>query len=185
MYKDWWRWGSNYFEFPKIQEKENLIEPIHNLAASMYYTYSKIQFEMGVINFIMSLRTKNTKHTINKKPVSVVFSTHKDILKQFTEYLNKVYPSKRPVHCIMRITYPACGITGGKPYFPTNFIGYRLPMLNGIESFKTDECIICTETPPNIVYCICGHICICEECNKKHKSSVCLICKTHNVIRKI
>ena len=52
-FMDKWESGKNYYAYPKIQEKEklNLIEPIHNLAASMYYTFCKVQYEMGNISF--------------------------------------------------------------------------------------------------------------------------------------
>ena len=178
--------GVHHYRFPRIQEKENLIEPIHKLAASMYYTFSKMRFEMGSVSFIMFLRTKNTKGTISKKPYACIFYNESNILGKFTKFLNEVYPSKRPAHCILYATYPACPFLGGRPYFPTNFIGGRVPILNDIKTFKVDECLICNEKPTNILFCECGHICICDECNKTYNSSVCLICKTHSeIIRKI
>ena len=30
--------------------------------------------------------------------------------------------------------------------------------------YKEDNCIICTEDKPNIIFCNCGHIVVCEKC---------------------
>ena len=59
-------------------------------------------------------------------------------------------------------------------------------IINPSKIFKSEECIICLENQPIILFCICGHICICEECIKKYESAACPICKTYNeYIRKI
>ena len=49
------------------------------------------------------------------------------------------------------------------------------------ETFKEDECVICLTNPPNILFCNCGHLCVCEECSKTGESlENCPICKTKN-----
>ena len=54
------------------------------------------------------------------------------------------------------------------------------------KTFKEDECVICLTNPPNILFCNCGHICVCEECNKTRESlEKCPICKTENTILRI
>ena len=35
--------------------------------------------------------------------------------------------------------------------------------INTSKSFKSDDCVICMDTPPNVLLCNCGHICICEK----------------------
>ena len=45
--------------------------------------------------------------------------------------------------------------------------------------FKEDECVICLTNPLNILFCNCGHLCVCEECSKTGESlEKCPICKT-------
>ena len=193
LFKDKWENGYNYFSYPKIQEKEklNLVEPIHNLAASMYYTYSKIQYEIGGISFTMTIHTRNSKYTTTPKPIKIISSLYEDApLKEFTNVLHKIYPSKRPASCIIYVTYPSFSISNshlsGRPYFPCKYIGGRLPMVNSIKTFDSKECQLCLENPTSILFCICGHICICGECIKKYESAACPICKTYNeYIRKI
>ena len=47
--------------------------------------------------------------------------------------------------------------------------------------FKEDNCVICLTNPPNILFCNCGHLCVCEECSKTGESlEKCPICKTEN-----
>ena len=167
-FMDKWEMGKNYYTYPKIQEKEklNLIEPIHNLASSMYYTFSKVKYEMGSISFTMFIHTRNSKHTVTPKPFKIISSLYdEDPLKEFTDALYKIYPSKRPASCVIYITYPSFTISNshltGRPYFPCNFIDGRLPMLNSIKTFNTEVCQICNENPACILFCVCGHICVC------------------------
>ena len=54
--------------------------------------------------------------------------------------------------------------------------------INTTQVFKTDECVICLTKPPNILFCNCGHQCLCTECEKIKSLSVCPICKTENTI---
>ena len=192
QYRDRWVWGFNYYEYPKIQEKEelNLVEPIHNLAASIYYTFSKVQYELGDTSFTMYLHTKNSKNTKTPKSILITYSTEKNKLKDFTDTLHKIYPSKRPASCIIYITYPSWTISNrflsGRPYFPCNFIGGRLPMINSLKTFDSGECQVCFENPSSILFCICGHICMCGNCIKIYQSGACPICKTYNeYVRKI
>ena len=59
-------------------------------------------------------------------------------------------------------------------------------IINSFQSFKSDECVICLTNQPNILFCNCGHICICGKCNKLKSLSTCPICKTENtIIRKL
>ena len=54
-------------------------------------------------------------------------------------------------------------------------------IINANKIFKEDECVICLTNPPNILFCNCGHLCVCEECSKTGKSlEKCPICKTEN-----
>ena len=54
-------------------------------------------------------------------------------------------------------------------------------IINAEKIFKEDQCLICLTNPPNILFCNCGHLCVCEECSKTGESlEKCPICKTEN-----
>ena len=55
-------------------------------------------------------------------------------------------------------------------------------IINLFKIFKSDECIICMDNKPNILFCNCGHLCECEGCYKIKTPSICPICKTDNEI---
>ena len=55
-------------------------------------------------------------------------------------------------------------------------------VINLFKIFKSDECIICMDGKPNILFCNCGHLCICDKCYKLKTLSTCPICKTDNEI---
>ena len=57
------------------------------------------------------------------------------------------------------------------------------PIINIRKSFKYDECIICLTNLPNVLFCNCGHIAICEECDKMKSLNTCPICKTKSTIK--
>ena len=52
--------------------------------------------------------------------------------------------------------------------------------INNNKTFKTEECLICTENIPHVIFCGCGHLCVCEECIKTYQSYKCPICKHIN-----
>ena len=55
-------------------------------------------------------------------------------------------------------------------------------VINLFKIFKYDECIICMNDKPNILFCNCGHIPICTECYKLKSLSACPVCKIDNEI---
>ena len=62
----------------------------------------------------------------------------------------------------------------------------RREKINNIRSYKDDACVICTEAKPDILFCDCGHVCICEECFIVLDGNKCPKCRVKNkVIRKI
>ena len=38
--------------------------------------------------------------------------------------------------------------------------------MNGEKTFKQDKCMICLNNEPNVMFCNCGHLCICSTCRK-------------------
>ena len=59
------------------------------------------------------------------------------------------------------------------------------PIINIEKSYKYDECIICLTNQPNVLFCNCGHIAICEECDKMKSLNTCPICKTKITIKRM
>ena len=57
-------------------------------------------------------------------------------------------------------------------------------ILNIEKTFKSDECVICLTNPPNVLFCNCGHLCLCEECDKVKSLKICPVFKTENTIKR-
>ena len=58
-------------------------------------------------------------------------------------------------------------------------------IVNEIKTYKTDECVICLENKNNVLFCNCGHICVCEKCIEIKRLTKCPVCKTENTILRI
>ena len=56
--------------------------------------------------------------------------------------------------------------------------------INTEQTFKSDECVICLTNPPNVLFCNCGHIAICVECDKVKSLKDCPTCKTETTIKR-
>ena len=56
--------------------------------------------------------------------------------------------------------------------------------INDFKTFKSDQCVICLEKKPKVLFCNCGHICICEKC-ATHRHDNCPVCKKKNTILRI
>ena len=64
----------------------------------------------------------------------------------------------------------------------TNLNKKPINSINSIQTFKSDECVICLTNQPIILFCNCGHIPICTESYKLKSLSACPVCKTENDI---
>ena len=53
--------------------------------------------------------------------------------------------------------------------------------INDFKTFKLEQCVICLEKEPKVLFCNCGHICICEKC-ATHRYDNCPVCKKENAI---
>ena len=58
-------------------------------------------------------------------------------------------------------------------------------IINSSQCFKSENCVICLTNPPNVLFCNCGHICFCSECEKLKNSNICPICKIDNKIIRV
>ena len=65
------------------------------------------------------------------------------------------------------------------------FSAFKLKkIINFGKIFKSDECIICLNDSPNVLFCECGHIPICGECCEMADLKNCPICQTKSVIKR-
>ena len=53
-------------------------------------------------------------------------------------------------------------------------------VINPYLTFKSAECVICLTNSPDVLFCNCGHIPICSECEHLKEFKTCPICKTEN-----
>ena len=67
----------------------------------------------------------------------------------------------------------------------SNFKKNKIESINNIKTFRKDECVICLTEQPNVLFCECGHICLCTSCNKKQVLEKCPLCKTKNTILRV
>ena len=56
--------------------------------------------------------------------------------------------------------------------------------INEYKTFKSDQCAICLEEEPKVLFCNCGHICICKKCISNRYDN-CPLCKKENTILRI
>ena len=52
------------------------------------------------------------------------------------------------------------------------------------QTFKNDDCVICLTNLPNVLFCNCGHIAICTECDILKCLDVCPVCRTKSTIKR-
>ena len=57
-------------------------------------------------------------------------------------------------------------------------------LINKYKLFKLEECVICLEKEPKVLFCNCGHICICKKCILNRYDN-CPICKERSTILRI
>ena len=55
------------------------------------------------------------------------------------------------------------------------------------KKIKSDECVICLSNPPNVLFCICGHLCVCNKCGDiletERGRAKCPLCREINRIK--
>ena len=56
--------------------------------------------------------------------------------------------------------------------------------INDFKTFKLEQCVICLEEEPKVLFCNCGHICICEKCLVRRHDD-CPVCKKETTILRI
>ena len=57
-------------------------------------------------------------------------------------------------------------------------------IINTDKSFKLNECVISLINTPIFLFCNCGHLSLCVECDKVKSLNICPVCKTGNTIKR-
>ena len=52
------------------------------------------------------------------------------------------------------------------------------------ETIKPDQCVICLDRKPDVLFIECNHICVCRDCEKTQPSTRCSYCRT-NISKRI
>ena len=61
----------------------------------------------------------------------------------------------------------------------------RKERINLEKSFKSSECVLCLTNPSNVLFCNCGHIPECVECDEVKGLDVCPVCRNENYIKRM
>ena len=61
----------------------------------------------------------------------------------------------------------------------------RRQIINKSNTYTSNECVICLTNPPKVLFCSCGHISMCEECDDVKNLETCPICKTKSTIKRV
>ena len=57
--------------------------------------------------------------------------------------------------------------------------------INSESTYKTSNCVICSFSIPNVLFCNCGHITICSNCYRNYNKKQCVSCRMLNTIVRI
>ena len=60
----------------------------------------------------------------------------------------------------------------------------EIKQINTKQTFKSVECVMCLTNTPNVLFCNCGHLYICIECDKVKSLITCPVCKTETTIKR-
>ena len=123
-------------------------------------------------NFLRSIKTKDI---LNDSIKNIIYFN----MKLTTKYIN-----------INREEYIYLGGTDEEPIqiqiqIQEDYETDEENIIKSSQCFKSEECVICLTNPPNVIFCNCGHICFCSECEKLKNSNRCPICKTENKIIRV
>ena len=82
-----------------------------------------------------------------------------------------------------RVGYCVRYIEPFKMLISTKFIHFPT-LINKYKTFKLEQCVICLEKEPKVLFCNCGHICICKKCILNRYDN-CPVCKERSTILRI
>ena len=158
-----------------------------------YFLYSYTRQEKFLKDFILNFNHLKIGYDNNDGQVCsvMIYPTYKDlnflnkiIINDFIKGINKLYIKILTFY--RNINNEQYIILGGIFEEPIqiqeDYETEEENIINSSQCFKSDECVICLTNPPNVLFCNCGHICFCLECEKLKNSNRCPICKIENKI---
>ena len=110
------------------------------------------------------------------------FITFDDVFDDLGEHRIAIF-KKRLNESFSRVGYCTRYIEPFKIQIGTRFIHFPA-LINNYKIFKLEECVICLEKEPKVLFCNCGHICICEKCILNRYDN-CPVCKQKSTILRI
>ena len=135
-----------------------------DFSAFLYFPSLRTNYEE--FNFLNQIRINDHTKRIYKINVKLLTCYHNISLDQYYLLRGDIEDEEEPEE---------------EPEEP-EYIQNETPIINSSQSFKSNECVICLTNPPNVLFCNCGHLCLCLECERKKISNKCPICKTENEI---
>ena len=149
------------------------------------------QFKTSKYLFNICLKNKHNERKRNYKEANVIFSTSWDpsryTLRHMAEVIQYRFLTIEEENFTDVLQNVRLVILSTELNFINTLTSIEtLQQLNknGNKSFKEDECVICLTNPPNVLFCNCGHIAICTECDKVKSVKDCPVCKTETTIKR-
>ena len=134
------------------------------------------KFESFITNIKSDHNTNNKKE--GYKYIKSRFCTV--VITDTVEYQTDFYNFLREENFIVEDEYVVIIIEGYHEYDREK----EKLSINYFKTFKLEQCVICLEEEPKVLFCNCGHICICEKC-ASHRYDNCPVCKKENTILRI
>ena len=160
--------------------KEFLISDVYkHLKPIIYYVYSytikKKFFRENFIliedDIIIKYSYENDNNEVYIKNLEVVLTTHYDFQDvDYDFYFEALGELEENNELVVSRVEP---------------INEEVKIINSSQTYKSEECVICLSNSPNVLFCNCGHIAICTECDKLKDSNACPVCKTENTILRV
>ena len=156
-----------------IREFYKHLKPIICYAYS--YTIRKKFFHENFIliedNTIINYSFEDDNNELYIKNLEVILTTHYDFQDEdYGFYFEALAELEQNNELLLSTTEP---------------INEEVKIINPSKIFKSEECVICLSNPSKVLFCNCGHLCLCVECYKIKSLSVCPVCKTENTILRV
>ena len=110
------------------------------------------------------------------------YNTFNDVFGDLGEHRIAIF-KKRLNEDFSSVGYCTRYIEPFKIEIRTKFIHFPT-LINKYKIFKLEECVNCLEEEPKVLFCNCGHICICKKCVLDSYYN-CPVCKKENTILRI
>ena len=140
---------------------------IYAYSYTFWRKHIKEDFILKEDNIIINYNYDSDNHEIYIKNLEIILTTHYDFYhKDYDFYFITLAELEQNNELLLS----------------HEFTNEETKIINPSKIFKSEECIICLTNQPIILFCNCGHLCLCTESYKLKSLSACPICKTENEI---